>query len=228
MTPISQPIDEPKTESLSVKVTKSTKIEFEAEARNMGLDNSKYLLLFVDSRHELIKLLQEGGIRLDLDEELEVQLAALAEHRGTSLIELIEAICLEHIGNKRDMLEVINASKNYNNVNPFQSIDLQRDTQVNGNVNGSVNGRIPTNTQENTERVNATKRIDELANQILFTLKISSVLVNVSNLINYVINERRTFSNFSRDELEQVVFEGLTDFDIQFIKELGRISNHNP
>ena len=105
MNPISQPIDEPKTEVLSVKVSKSTKVEFEAEARQMGLDNSKYLLLFVDSRHELIKLLQEGGIRLDLDEELEVQLAALAEHRGTSMIELIEAICLEHIGNKRDMLE---------------------------------------------------------------------------------------------------------------------------
>jgi antitoxin component of RelBE/YafQ-DinJ toxin-antitoxin module len=227
MTPNFPQIEEPKTEVLSVKVSKSTKVEFEAEARQMGLDNSKYLLLFVDSRHELIKLLQDGGIRVDLDEEVEVQLAALAEHRGTTLEELINGICREHIGNKRDVLDIIYASKNHNNVNPFQSIDLQRDTQVNGNVNGSVNGRIPTNTQENTQRVNGLKRIDELILPMLVTLKIPLLLNNMKSLVTYVINERRTFSNFTVDELHPLVFEGFTEDEIIYLNELGRISNHN-
>jgi antitoxin component of RelBE/YafQ-DinJ toxin-antitoxin module len=227
MTPNLQQIEEPKTEVLSVKVSKSTKIEFEAEARQMGLDNSKYLLLFVDSRHQLIDLLQEGGIRIDLEDYVENQLKQIAEKRQVSLAEFVSMICKDYALMRTDILSGLDTSKKDNEVNPFQSLDLQRDTQVNASVNGSVNGRIPPNTQENTQRVNGLKRIDELIVPMLVTLKIPLLLNNMKSLVTYVINERRTFSNFTVDELHPLVFEGFTDSEILYLDELGRISNHN-
>ena len=104
-------------------------------------------------------------------------------------------------------------------VDQLQDIDIQRVTPVNGNVNAPVNGGLLPKTQENVGSVNAPKNIEEVILPIMVALKIPQLLRNVQSLINYPINEKRTFSRFNQDELSSILFYGFEDRSITQISE---------
>ena len=213
---------EPMNEVLTTKVTATQKQEFGIEAQKQGIDASAYLRKLIEVRHATLNMLTFEGIAVPMSEEVEVQFEQMASEQGAAIEQVASWLLHTFLRSYQQQCKATNSLISLNLVNLNQDTGLQTVTKVNANVNGSVNGSIQRKTEENTFRVNAPKRLNELITPVLILMKIPLLLQNIETVKDYALQEAGRFSNLSEDTLNAMLFENFSEDEMNLLQELGQ------